>query len=415
MRKAFLAIIVSLAVALFASVPSAWAATDLDEILNYTIKVDVNDDATLDMNYHVEWKVLDSTKEGPLTWVLIGIPNKHYVKLESSSPTVKSIRYDTTSGTCARIDLDRAYKAGEVVSFDFHLVQDYMYEMDRDTQGETVYEFTPGWFNDIKVDNLVVKWRADKVEQHKPAAELTEDGYLTWTTSLDKGKRYKVTVYYKDDAFAFSSSKNIATGGNKGSTSTPSSTYTYSSSSSSVGSRIGDALFFVFAVFIGLMRVVAGLVGTASYGKNTGFSGGKKITRTKVVYYPECQGCGGPREEGKDNCPYCGRSFVKSEETVTEEELPPESKGKDKDGLYPYASEPNTYLRVHVIPVPVSHSSSHSSSCACACACGCACACACAGGGRAGCSTKDFYNTGLRLKQLEAKKKSWPKNESSTM
>lgn len=30
--------------------------------------------------------------------------------------------------------------------------------------------------------------------------------------------------------------------------------------------------------------------------------------------------------------------------------------------------------------------------CACACACaGCACACACAGGGRAGCTTKDFY------------------------
>ena len=39
-------------------------------------------------------------------------------------------------------------------------------------------------------------------------------------------------------------------------------------------------------------------------------------------------------------------------------------------------------------------SSNHSgcaSSCACACASSCACACACAGGGRAGCSVKDFY------------------------
>lgn len=36
---------------------------------------------------------------------------------------------------------------------------------------------------------------------------------------------------------------------------------------------------------------------------------------------------------------------------------------------------------------------SNHSSCACACACvsSCACACACAGGGRAGCSTKNFY------------------------
>ena len=40
------------------------------------------------------------------------------------------------------------------------------------------------------------------------------------------------------------------------------------------------------------------------------------------------------------------------------------------------------------------HHSNHSgcaSSCACACASSCACACACAGGGRAGCSVKDFY------------------------
>ena len=35
---------------------------------------------------------------------------------------------------------------------------------------------------------------------------------------------------------------------------------------------------------------------------------------------------------------------------------------------------------------------------------GCACACACAGGGRAGCTTKDFYNTDLKLRQLALKK-----------
>ena len=33
----------------------------------------------------------------------------------------------------------------------------------------------------------------------------------------------------------------------------------------------------------------------------------KKITRTKIEYYPQCQGCGAPREEGKDTCEYCGR------------------------------------------------------------------------------------------------------------
>ena len=39
--------------------------------------------------------------------------------------------------------------------------------------------------------------------------------------------------------------------------------------------------------------------------------------------------------------------------------------------------------------------STYVSSCvrsSCACVSSCACACACAGGGRAGCSTKDFYD-----------------------
>ena len=31
---------------------------------------------------------------------------------------------------------------------------------------------------------------------------------------------------------------------------------------------------------------------------------------------------------------------------------------------------------------------------------GCACACACAGGGRAGCSMKDFYNTDITTEKL---------------
>lgn len=45
-----------------------------------------------------------------------------------------------------------------------------------------------------------------------------------------------------------------------------------------------------------------------------------------------------------------------------------------------------------------SKSSYHSSSCACVSSC--ACACACAGGGRAGCSKKDFYGVTIRTKKL---------------
>ena len=140
------------------------------------------------------------------------------------------------------------------------------------------------------------------------------------------------------------------------------------------------------------------------------------FTRTLVKYYPTCPGCGAVRAEGKEKCEYCGRSFIESEEIVEEKDIP-NAKDYSKAGLYKYGGS-NSYMRVHVVSVQIprtsnsvfqgSHGSSHSSCAHSSCAhssCACACACACAGGGRAGCSTKDFYNTNLKLKQLELKKK----------
>ena len=89
------------------------------------------------------------------------------------------------------------------------------------------------------------------------------------------------------------------------------------------------------------------------------------------------------------------------------------------NGTYKFASNPNKYVRVHVATVPhvvsrpTSSSSNRSSSgrshSSCAhSSCACACACACAGGGRAGCTTKDFYNTDLKLKYFSKRKdKKW--------
>lgn len=418
--KKLLAALFALAFALALPVSTAWAAPgDLDEIVDYAITVDVNDDATLNMEYHIEWKVLDSTSEGPLTWVQIGIPNNHCRSFVGLSDTVKDISYSTAGGSYARIDLDRAYHAGEVASFDFSFVQDYMYEVGRDNQGEAVYEFIPGWFDGIVVDNLTVKWNADKVQRIAPAAPL-DKGYYTWSTPLGKGERYKVTVGYPDDAFAFDVNKTIVRGVQR-------EIVEPDPMEDVIYFFIGLAMMAVFvgvivAFFRGLARGVNELFEAGS-GFVANQRAGKKITRTKVVYYPSCQGCGAPRAEGKDACEYCGRSLIKSEEVITEEEIPPEEKAlknRKTDGVYAYSSEPNTFLRVHVTPIIVtshshgsSHSSSHSrgsgsrgscacaSSCACACACGCACACACAGGGRAGCTTKDFYNTDLKLRQLE--------------
>ena len=372
------------------------AAADLDEILNYTITVDVNEDATLHMVYHIDWKVLDSTSEGPLEWVKIGVPNSHYSSMEGRSDAVRRISGMNENGeTYARIDLDRAYYAGEVAQIEFELTQDYMYQVDMMTEGETVYRLTPGWFDDIRVDEMTIRWNADKVLSHDPDS-LVEGGYCTWTKPLSKGEKYRVTVTYPNDAFGFDTSKEILSGTER----------------SSDGSGGGDGFYAFLGMLFVLTPIVLAIALPILHFKNSAnLTGGrKKITRTKVEYYPVCQGCGAARPEGANNCAYCGRSFIKSEEVVEEKDIPPEEKElrrKNTNGLYRYSHDPNTYIRVNVInvPAPRTHSSSRSSgsSRSSSCfhsSCACACACACAGGGRAGCTTKDFYNTDLKLSQL---------------
>ena len=59
-------------------------AGDLDYIHDYTITVDPRTDGSLTMSYYLEWEVLDSTSEGPLTWIKIGIPNANIAAFTSS-------------------------------------------------------------------------------------------------------------------------------------------------------------------------------------------------------------------------------------------------------------------------------------------------------------------------------------------
>ena len=208
MKKKLAAVFCVLVLLLSVPLATAWATSnDLDEIVDYRIRVIVNSDATLSMDYHVEWKVLDSTTEGPLTWVRIGIPNEHCSNIRSTSDSVEDIRYDSSDGDYVRIDLDRAYEAGEVVSFDFSLIQDYMYEMGKyDEEEEVVYEFIPGWFENAKVDNLEVRWNDYEVARVTPPTTL-DDHYYVWNRTMDKGERFRIGVYYPSDAFAFDSTR----------------------------------------------------------------------------------------------------------------------------------------------------------------------------------------------------------------
>ncbi|MBR3157821.1 MAG: hypothetical protein IKF14_01835 [Atopobiaceae bacterium] len=436
MRKKLAAALLVLVLALVAPLSTAWAAGDLDEIVDYNISVTANSDATLSMTYHIEWKVLDSTSEGPLTWVRVGIPNEHYNKLEGLSRTVKSIRYDSSGGDYARIDLDKAYYAGDVVKFDFKLVQDYMYRVTGNPAEKATYEFTPGWFDDVKVDNLEVRWNARDVADVSPSARQ-DDGYYVWNTSLSKGERFTVSVTYPIDALAFDAGKSNASSGRKGSS------VVFVAVLSIIGFAVIVAVIrsvmkkggstdvkgcmrVLLIVLLLPMMVSLGPVGwvalyfilrkmgTDRYASGSGFVSSAQVKRTKIVYCRHCTECGTPREGSQTVCSNCGHSLIWSETPVSEDEVPSELKDKVQDGEYAYGNVPDTYLVVRTIPAVVPahvvhtttrhrstrHRSSTHRSGSRSRSCACACACACAGGGRAGCSTKDFYNTDLKLRQL---------------
>ena len=167
------------------------------------------------------------------------------------------------------------------------------------------YSFTPGWFDEIEVKNITVKWNKSNVLKSTALAE-DMNGYLVWTGSLSFGEKLNTSVYYNLDAFEATEEGQVQEDEGDGS---------------------GWIIFIVILVVILIIAFIIAIVSDDDYDSHSGFGGGSRT----YIY-------GG------------GRS-------------------------------------------------------SCACVSSCACACACAGGGRAGCSKKDFYHTNVQsdtlLKVLE--------------
>lgn len=179
---------------------SASASGPLDEIQDYIIKVDMRSDGTMDINYHIEWKVLDSTSEGPLEWVKIGIPNKHVDEIQGKGNNIKSIKYINDGGSYVRIDFDRKYEKNEIVKFDFSIHQSYMYILE-DDKHICRYSFTPGWFDDIDVKHMKIMW--SNINVLDSTASIEDDGFLIWEKdNMSAGARMNASVKYNMDVFS---------------------------------------------------------------------------------------------------------------------------------------------------------------------------------------------------------------------
>lgn len=113
---------------------------------------------------------MDSSSEGPLEWVKIGIPNEYAQDFTALSASINKISYYGSGGDYVRLNLDRSYYAGEVVELDFKFRQHNMYEKKTSgfiasDSGEEMrfYSFTPGWFDEIEVESLKIYWDSKNV------------------------------------------------------------------------------------------------------------------------------------------------------------------------------------------------------------------------------------------------------------
>lgn len=274
----------------------------IDKIQDYTITVTPQDDGTLNILYDITWEVLDSKSEGPLTWVQIGIPNSNVDSITALTDNIKSI--EQYNSTYVRVDFRRSYEAGDIINFRYKLHQKNMYSLDN---GKCTYEFTPGWFKEIAIDKITVKWKAGNVLEAN--TEVRENGYYVWTDSLKKNEKLKVKVKYDESTYTGLSTYGEASYALNN---------TYSSNSNS-------GRTFVILLIIAMACIIIGSIGSDGYDSHRGYGG------------------------------YYGHHH---------------------------------------------HHSSCVTRSSCACAHSCACACACAGGGRAGCSRKDFYGTKLKSKDI---------------
>lgn len=175
----------------------AFASTDLDEIQEYIVTVDPRmTDGTLDITYEIKWKVLDSTTEGPLSWVTIGTPNQNFDTATGITSNIKSIsKYNSSY---VKIIFDRDYYAGEVINFKYSIHQSYMYEIDNNMVS---YNFTPAWFTDAKVKKMSIRWNSDGVTKHNSGSQ--DGSYLVWNKSnMSKGEKLSISVKYNKSSFS---------------------------------------------------------------------------------------------------------------------------------------------------------------------------------------------------------------------
>ena len=158
---------------------------DLDYIPDYFVTVDLREDGSADIVYDITWQVIGGDQTDYLSWVKIGMPNAYAEDLTPLTDTISDLQYTGDGGSYAKVVFARRYYSPEVaaqnggesrVRFAFSVHQSHLFSLNSD--GTATFEFTPGWFDDLVVEHMQVRWRSGDGFVADNSSE--EDGYLIW-------------------------------------------------------------------------------------------------------------------------------------------------------------------------------------------------------------------------------------------
>lgn len=347
---------------------------DYDYIRRYDVTVDLRADGSADITYAIDWQVVAGKPTEYLSWVNIGLANSHADELTILTPdTIAELQYNSTGGSYAKVVFKKRYyepnyaaeTGGESsVKFAFSVHQSHLFTINDD--GTANFSFTPGWFDELVVEQLNIRWKTSEGFT-SDSTETDPDGYLVWQFGpLQHGEFANVHVTVPmTSASAYDPNQAMTT-------------QDYIGVTGAEDDDDDDVVYLVLLVVAILM--VAGLLFLAEARRAPGWGGGFGAGIDPLDWYWYSNGV----------------------HTVRRARHAPPPTGYHKVDPPPSAFQAGGgSTRGGGVGRNGGDHNGHSG-CACvsscACAASCACACACAGGGRAGCTVKDFYTIKIKAK-----------------
>ena len=185
---------------------------DMDYIRSYVVTVDPREDGSADITYDIDWQVIDGDKTDYLSWVKIGLANSSVNEMTPLTDTIYDLQYSDDGGSYAKVVFTQRYYSPAVaaqnggessVRFAFRVHQSHLFTKNDD--GTATFNFTPGWFDDLSVENMQVRWRnydgfvADNTG--KPISITNVVRYMTSKGEKISGETVSNYLKYLQDAF----------------------------------------------------------------------------------------------------------------------------------------------------------------------------------------------------------------------